>query len=179
MLSNLFSPLIAKVLGGLSIVLLLALGVQSLRAAHYKAKAESCEAGREADRDAYAAAQVQAKAAQDALNSSISARYEALAEKSHAEYQKALADAHSAAERYIASHRLPSAVGRPSGSASATAQGHGSPVPDDPATAAELVAVRAEDVRDCTVDYSYGRGAYDFIQGLIADKLAIPAAGLH
>jgi hypothetical protein len=176
MLAKFFAPLAVKVMGGLALVLLIALGVQSIRAEHYHDKAESCEAGRKADRDAYVAAQVEAKAAQDRLNASISARYKAAAEETDREHTKALQDAHSAAERFIAGNRLRQSAQGAAGRSGPTAQGAGSSVPDEPAADAELVAVSAGDVRVCTMDHEYAASAYQWAQRLIRGGVAEPAA---
>lgn len=176
MLAKLFAPPIVKILAGLSALLLVALAVQTIRANHYRDKSEACEAGRKADRAAYAAAQVQAKAAQDALNSSISARYRAISEETDRDHQKALEDARSATDRYIAAHRVRPQAGGAPGSASAPAPGDRPDLPDDPTAETELVAVKSEDVHSCAADYAYARGAFDFVQGLVVDGLAVPAA---
>lgn len=170
---NPFSALTSKILAGVSLALLIACGIQTLRANHYASKARNCAIERENDRKSYALAQVQAAIAQEALNSSIQARYEAAAKDSAREYQKALSDARGASERYIDRMRI-KASGGASGRTDSPAQGGDPGAPADPASETIMVAVRAEDIRDCSVDYSYGRGAYDFLQGLIADGLAIP-----
>lgn len=172
-LSILTGPLLSKILAGVWLALLIACGVQTLRANHYDSKARNCAIERENDRKSYALAQVQAAMAQEALNSSIQARYKAIAEKTNAEYQKALSDARGASERYIDRMRIKAVDRTPSGT-SQPAQGGDPGAPADPASGPIMVAVRAEDIRDCSVDYAYGRGAYDFLQGLIADGLAIP-----
>jgi hypothetical protein len=171
MIGALFSQLGTRIFGGLSILLLTALAVQTIRADHYHDKAESCEAGRKAEREAYAAAQVEAKAKQDALNSSIRATYKAAAEETDREHAKALQVAHSAAERFIAGRLLPRAQGA-TGRPGAAAQGAGSGVPDEPAADAELVAVTAGDVRVCSGAYEYAASAHQWAQRLIREGVA-------
>lgn len=125
MIAKLFEPLIARVLGAVSLVLLIALGAQSVRASHYAHKAEQCAAGRAADRQAYVQAQREAEAKAVAQKQAVEAAYKAKAEKTDEAYQTALARAQRAAAAYAERMRV-KAPGGASGKP-------GSPAPSDPA----------------------------------------------
>lgn len=124
---------------------------------------------------AYRNAQVDAKLAQDALNSSISARYRAEAEKTDHVYQKARAGALSRADSYIRANRLRCPVAGGTGPASPAAESDSSSFPEN-APADALVAVTERNVRACSIAAPYGMKAHEWATGMVDAGLAEWAA---
>lgn len=130
----------------LAIALALALAWGAIER-HGKHKAQKVLASTE---QAYRNAQKDAKLAQEALNSSISARYRAEAEKTDHGYQKARAGALSRADSYIRANRVQPCVASPSRRSDSAAESgftQGGDGADQPAI---LVSVRPDDIRICT-----------------------------
>lgn len=123
---NPFSVLTSKIFAGLSLVLLLALGAQTLRASHYAQKAEQCEIGRKTDRAAYVQAQKDAEARAIADKQAREARSREQAERTDDDYQTALARARRAADAYRLRGQ---AAGRASGKPAGPADDHGPELP--------------------------------------------------
>lgn len=101
----------------------------------------------------FRAAQVEAgRLAQEALHHQ-EAVYQAKAQDADHAYQTQLAAAQSAADRYIAGHRVRSSAGQSdAGSAIASPQGSSAKGSDGPGTAPDMVAVTAGDIQVCTVN---------------------------
>ena len=120
---------------------------------HYRHAYHAEQTLRTADKAAYVAAQAQATSiAQRALEAKET-EYRSKANAADQAFQSKLADARSAADRYVLSHRVrweaPSrdASGTPSGSQGGAAQGT-----DGPGTAPFMVAVSEGDIQVCTVN---------------------------
>ena len=110
------------------------------------------------------AAQVEAgRIAQEALHAT-EAKYAAKARKADHEYAESLEGARAAADRYIASHRVRiQATGGSSGSAIASAEDHGSGVPE---TLPEVVVMDGADVHRGTEWQQFGTACHNMIIGL-------------
>lgn len=123
--------------------------------------------GRADDRAAYVSAQELARQRNEQAIAKREADYRALADQKDKEYATELADAQSAAERYIASHRLrPPAPQGGAGSATALGQDHGAGGAVGPGEAPELVGVTADDIRICTENTSRLEKAREWALGL-------------
>jgi hypothetical protein len=100
------------------------------------------------------------KAAQQALDRENTA-YQAKATEAQNAYQAQLADAHSAADQYIATHRVqPAPAGSHAGTAAAPTDGGSASVPS--AVPADAVVVSADDVQACTGAVTYALQAHDW-----------------
>lgn len=90
--------------------------------------------------------------------------YQAKATEADHAHQTELADAHAAADRYIADHRLRAAdFARGAGGAAASATGGGAGVPEG--VPADAVVVSAGDVQACTGAVSYAITAHNWAVG--------------
>lgn len=175
MLTKLFAPLAVKIFGGLALLLLVLLGVQTARLGIRTGQRDNYKLASETLKKSYIAAQAAAEAEQKAYYASISARYRARAVTSETDHAKTLEGSQRATDRFIADNRFvrPKAGGTLGGSG-AGAQGGDPAIPDDAAPETELVAVKPEDVHACAADYAYAQSAYELAQGLIVDGLAVP-----
>ena len=91
--------------------------------------------------------------------------YQAKAQEADHAYQTQLAAAQSAADRYIAGHRVHAAGGAGSASSTpASPQGGSAAVPES--LPADAVVVSAGDVQACTSAVTYGVAAHDWALGL-------------
>lgn len=163
---NPFSAITSKLFAGLSVVLLLAVAVQTIRANHYHAKYTACATARIAEHESWRRASDAALAAAQAQKAAVEARYAAQAKEADHEYATDLADARAATDRYIASHRVPGkTVADHRSSASAAAQGSGAGVPAD-VPDNSIVVVSDADVRACTNATTYAVKAHDWAAGL-------------
>lgn len=116
------------------------------------------------------AASDQAHAAQVALNARVAAQYQQQAETADADYHQALADAKSAADTYIATHRLRVAPSGLGASGSPT-QANNTPVPAP--VPADTVVVSSGDVQACTGATGYAIAVHNAAVQVIADGTAI------
>lgn len=148
--------------------LVIALGVQSWRLSGVKDRLTTARA---------TIAQLEqasksARAAQIAANQAAEARHSAIAKDIDHAHQIALAEAHSAAERFIAANRVrPNDQGSP-GRSTPPAVYHGAPVGTGSDTASELVAITAADVRACTAQTLQADAGREWAERLIAEGLA-------
>lgn len=111
-------------------------------------------------------AQAQATAiAQQALRHQEAVYQQKATEADHA-YQTQLAAAQSAADRYIAGHRLRADGASGASSTPASAQGSNPASPDRPDNHADMVAVSADDINACTVNSTRLQAARDWALGL-------------
>ena len=117
-------------------------------------------------------AQDQARAAQLAVNKAAEDKSRQIAKDSDNAHAIELADARTAADRYIAANRVrPDGAYRP-GPAIATAQGDNPGVPDG-LPAAGFVVVSDSDVQACTAATSYAVAAHNQAMDKIAAGLAV------
>lgn len=105
------------------------------------------------------------KIAQDALHHQ-EAQYQAKAQEADHAYQTQLAAAQSAADRYIAGHRVRADGASGASATPASASGSGAAVPES--LPADAVVVSAGDVQACTSAVTYGVAAHDWALGLDA-----------
>jgi hypothetical protein len=104
------------------------------------------------------------KAAQQALDRE-NAAYQAKAVEAQNAYQAQLADAHGAADRYIAAHRVqPASAGGHAGATAAAADGASTSLPAG--LSADAVVVSADDVQTCTGAVTYALQAHDWAAAL-------------
>lgn len=140
-----------------------ALAVFGLFAAswHYRNAYHAEIARRKAQEAQYIAAQVIAMQKAQAALAAVEAQYRSKADEADQSYRVELADARSAADRYIATHRVRGTFASPSSGPTATAEDRAAgvlpPVPD-----AALVAVTDRDVQACTDAYIYAVKARDW-----------------
>ena len=114
----------------------------------------------------------QARAAQIAVNKAAEDKSRQIAKDSDYAHAIELADARTAADRYIAANRVrPNGAYRP-GPTSAPAQGDNPGVPDG-LPAAGFVVVSDSDVQACTVATSYAVAAHNQAMDKIAAGLAV------
>jgi hypothetical protein len=120
MLTALLAPLLPllrklwpQLLGGLAVVLL------TLGLLHYRSAYRDQVALRAADKAAYVAAQEQARQKAEQAKAATEASYKALADQKDKDYATEIADARTAADAYIASHRLQPQGAQGAGSRSA------------------------------------------------------------
>jgi len=110
------------------------------------------------------AAQIEAAAAQQAINDAAEARYQELAERSDNEHARNLEAARSDAARYIAAHRVrPASDSSASGGADSAADSNGAGI-STPVPAGIIVG--EADLLACTDLYTYAVGAHDWAAGL-------------
>lgn len=160
---NLFTPLAAKVLGGLSLVLLTTTGLLWASTSHYKHAAENCAVARENDRKAVELASKEAEAKALAAKQATEAHYRAEAEKTDADYQTALARAQRASDAYAQRMRAQINRGASSGAAS-PGEGDGPESPDR--SGADAVMVGRDDF-DILIENSVRlRAAHDWAKTL-------------
>jgi hypothetical protein len=116
--------------------------------------------------NAFRAAQDEAEhLAQEALHHQ-EALYRAKAQDADHAYQTQLAAAQSAADRYIAGHRVHTDGSRGASGAPASAPGGGAASPDRPDNPADMVAVSADDINACTVNSTRLQAARDWALGI-------------
>lgn len=164
MIGKLFEPFIAKVLGGLSIALLLACAGLWLRGNHYLGQRDRART----ELVLMHAANREATAKQLAANLAQEARYRAQAEESDHAYRNALGSAQRASADYTRTHRLPAYC---SGSGPVTpAPDLSAGVPEAAPASSELVAVTERDVTICGDLYTYSKAAFDWASGLNPTK---------
>ncbi|NBW44232.1 MAG: hypothetical protein EBR45_01490 [Betaproteobacteria bacterium] len=136
---------------GLSIAAALAFLGLALAANHYRHAYHAEKALRRADRAAYAAAQSEATVIAKRALDAAEARYRSKANEADKSYLAQLADARSAADRYIAAHRVRwQAFARDASAAVAAPDGGRAGSPDGPGAAANMVAVIPADIQVCT-----------------------------
>jgi len=142
-----------------------ALAVVSALAWHFDARAVANADAVRVQAEQFKAAQAAATViAQQALAHEQSI-YQAKAVEADSAYQTQLAAAQSAADRYIATHRVqPAAVARDPVTAVGSAQGSGAGVPAN--AAAPGVVVSADDVQRCTDATTYALKAYDWANSI-------------
>lgn len=142
MLDKLTAPFLSKVLGGLSLALLISLALTWQWGKAGWRNAESCQIARANDRKAYELAAKEAEAKAVAAKLATEARYRAAAEKTNGDYQTALARAQRASDAYRmrnqAARRAPSHATPPADNRSPES-------PDRSGADAELVAVTRQD----------------------------------
>lgn len=132
---------------------------------HYRTAYRTERAGRLADRAAYTAAQDEAGRIARAALAHQEATYRAKAQDTDHAYNLALADARSAADRFIAAHRLRDAtLARPTGPAAAGTTGSNPGLPAS--LPVDAVMVSAGDVRACTDATAYALKAHDWAASL-------------
>jgi hypothetical protein len=141
-------PILARWRFGLSIAAAVAVFGLIVASWHYRHAYHAEKALRKADRAAYAAAQ------SEATNE---------ADKS---YRAELADARSAADRYIAGHRVRSTFASSAGRAPSSAEGDRAGSPDRAGTAPDMVAVTAGDIQVCTINTTRLEAAREWALGL-------------
>lgn len=173
---NPFSALTSKIFGGLSIVLLLALGVQTWRVDHYRDDRDQWKLAFNNQKAAYVAAQEAAKAKAIAAKLTAEAAYRQEAEKTDAEYQTALAAAQRASDAYVARMRAEAARGA-SGRPAAPAPSDGPESPDRPGSDAELVAVTRDDFEIMVENSVRLKAAHDWTKTLNVGPAPDPAFG--
>ena len=120
---------------------------------------------------AYRNAQADAAKAQIALNSSITARYRAEAEKTDVGYQKARAGALDRADSYIARNRVRACPTGPASGPDPAAESGAASVHEVTAAPA-LVAVAAGDIRACSIAAPYAMKAHEWATGMVDGGLA-------
>ena len=114
-------------------------------------------------KDAQKAAQI---IAQEALHHQ-EAVYQAKAKDADNAYQVSLAAAQSAADRYIALHRVrPATAAGDAGATVASAEGHAPEGGNGPGAAPDMVAVTAGDIQVCTVNTQRLEAVRDWALGL-------------
>lgn len=116
-------------------------------------------------------AQAKAKAAQIALNAHIAAQYQAQAEKTDANYKLALAQASTAADRYIAAHRMRVAYPGATGGANPAAQAGNAGLPA--AMPSDGVILSAGDVQGCSAATAFGVTAHNWAVDQVEAGLAV------
>lgn len=172
MIAKLFSPLIAKILGGALIAALLFGGVQTYRAGYWKKVATVLRLDLDKIKLASQLAATQAKAKRDQDQRT----FDASTERNRREHAQELADARSATAAFIGRNRVrPQATRGASSGANQAGQDQGAGLPVDPTNAPVMVAVEQRDVESATDNYIYSKKAYDLFQDLIAKGLAEPA----
>lgn len=92
--------------------------------------------------------------------------YQAKAKESDDAYTTQLAAAQSAADRYIAGHRVRTDSTSGASAALASPQGGSPASPDRPDNHADMVAVSADDINACTVNSTRLQAAHDWALGL-------------
>jgi len=115
------------------------------------------------------AAQIEAAAAQQAVNDAEAARYQELAERSDNEHARNLEAARSAAARYIAAHRVrPTPDSSPSGGADSAADDNGSASDNGPGSPAivDAIAITESDLLICTDNTARLVAAHDWANSL-------------
>ena len=151
----------------LTIALLVALAWQWHGKGQALDQRDAAIAGRAADRKAYIEAEAEAAALAMARLMAQEQFYKTKAKDADNAHDKELAVAGTAADRYIAANRVRcQAAGSSARQAAASSQGGGAAVPESPAAETELVAVTAADVRICTANYVYAKGAFDWANSL-------------
>ena len=167
---NPFSVLTSKIFGLTSIVLLLALGAQTLRMHHYHAQAEKCALGRAEDRSRYEQAQRDALAKALTAKAAQEADYKAKAERADHAKDQAVAAQRAADLLFIAAHRVPDQT-------AAGAPGRPAPPSDDsnPGLPQDLsgvsVVVSGQDVPACSEWVSFGLAARAWALSLTAHSV--------
>ncbi len=155
MIAALLAPLLPllrklwpQLLGGLAVVLL-ALGFL-----HYRSAYTAQVALRAADKAAYVAAQELARQKAEQARVATEQHYQMLADQKDKDYATEIADARSAADAYIASHRVqPQAAQGASGRSAAAASGSDPSVREG--LPADGVVVSEQDVQACTGATAY------------------------
>jgi hypothetical protein len=163
-----FSALTSKIFGGLSVVLLLAVGVQTWRADHYRDQRDKARATVAQMK----AAQVLATAAQNELNRKIQAQSREIA-RAHDETTQALADARVRAARYAAAHVVRFRAS-PTGQADSARADGSSPDHNRPGADAEMVALARNEFDQLVENSLRLKRVQEWGDELILKKLAIP-----
>lgn len=150
------------VAGGLAVAILgLMLIFARADASHWHKLADS----RAATIAQFAEAQKLADAAARKALADTEARYKEQANEADTKHADALADAGTAADRYIASHRVPVCTsGRSTGSAVGPTSGGDTSVPES--LPADSVFLSAADVQACSGAVTYSLAAHDWAVGL-------------
>ncbi|WP_371432408.1 hypothetical protein [Novosphingobium sp.] len=149
------APRVLAGIAGLLIVAGLLIAVSQ-----YRSRVHELEALRKADAASVAKAQIEARAKAYAQKQAVEAKYRAIAERTDHEYQEQLADARTAADRYIAAHRVRSQASQGgSGGPGAAPDDRGAGLPQD--LPADAVMVSASDVQACTGAVAYALKARD------------------
>lgn len=146
------------------IVAALALAGLVAALAHYRSALHDERNLRTAERASYLAAQAEADRIARAALSHQEAVYRAKAQDADHAHALKLADARSAADRYIAAHRVHSPAQGPAGSTIASAAPDSSGLPAR--APADGVVVAEADVHACTEAVIYARQAHDWAASL-------------
>ena len=155
-------PILARWKAGLGIFAGLAFLGLALAVNHYRHAYHAEKALRATDKANYMAAQAEAALIAQRALQATEAKYAAHAREQDHAYEVALADARSAADRYIATHRVHVAApaqSAPSGTP-ASAEGGSASVPAG--VPSDAVMVSAGDVQACTDAYIYALNARDW-----------------
>jgi hypothetical protein len=150
------------VVGGVGMLALsIALGLTTVDRNQYRAAARKADA----TNAKFAVAQKQAGIAARKAIADKERQYKDQAHEADQFHTAELADARSAADRYIASHRVPACHGGgASGGAAASPQGGGAAVPAS--LPADAVVVASGDVQACTAVAKYALDAHNWAVGL-------------
>jgi len=147
-----------------------AIALLAMLAWHFDARAVAEAEGRRQDHAAYVDAQAAAAAIARAAITHQQAVYQAQAQETEHEYEQKVADAHAAADRYVADHRVGGLRTGPAQGASSpavaasTTGGPGVP----PGVPADAVVVSAGDVQACTSAVTYAVQAHNWALSLTA-----------
>jgi hypothetical protein len=159
-------PILARWRFGLSIAAAVAVFGLIVASWHYRHAYHAEKALRKADRAAYAAAQSEATIIAKRALDATEARYRSKANEADKSYRAELADARSAADRYIAGHRVRSTFASSAGRAPSSAEGDRAGSPDRAGTAPDMVAVTAGDIQVCTINTTRLEAAREWALGL-------------
>lgn len=168
---NLFSPLIAKILAGVSAVLLLAVVVQTMRANYFHADRDQWRTNYRVQKKAYNAAAAAANAQQKALYASISARQNEKARLADESNRNAQERARSVIAGYSERMRLDRVC---ASKALAPSQGQPAQDRDGQGDAAEYVAVTRNDFEIMVANSVRLEEVRRWGESLILDGLAEP-----
>lgn len=172
---NPFSPIFAKVFAALSAVLLIAVGIQSLRAAHFEKDRDRWHASFDAQKAAYIAAQEAATAKAIAAKIQTETRYADLARKADSLVESRMRLL-SAADRYARANIVrPEAVGCTPGRTLTSSQGDPAEGGHGPRGAAELVAVSRNDFDLLVANSARLEDVRRWGESLVQEGLAVPA----
>jgi hypothetical protein len=154
-------------------LLAVAFALQTLRANHYAAKAETCAIARKNDRKAYELASKEAEARAVAQKQAVEASYRAKAERTDDDYQTALSRAQRASDAYARRMRA-QVSGGASGSTPASSPSDGPEGPDR--SGSDAVVVTRDDF-DILVENSVRLEAAHQWAKTLAEPIPDPAFG--
>ena len=141
---NPFSVLTSKIFGGLSVLLLVLLGVQTLRANHYHADRDRWHTAFDAQKAAYVAEQKAALAKAIAQKIETENRYAVIARQADAEREESNR-LRSAANEYARTHRVRWSPDLSTGQSAAAAQGDAPARDDGPDRSTDWIAISPAD----------------------------------